>query len=67
MLGISNHFTQGLGRRTLSSLHDEGNTLPSVVVDVKDHGSKGGALGSLGDRVVVEVSGLITGSGVLTQ
>jgi len=67
MLGISNRFTQDLGRRTLSSLHDERNTLPSVVVDVKNHGSKGRALGSLGDRVVVKVSGLVTGSGVLTQ
>jgi hypothetical protein len=52
---------------TLSGLHDEGDTLPSLVVDVQDHGSKGRALGTLGNRLVVEVAGLVTGSGVLTE
>ena len=52
---------------TLSGLHDEGDTFPSGVVDVQDHGSECWALGTLGDRVVVEVSGLVAGSGVLTE
>jgi hypothetical protein len=52
---------------TFTGLHDEWDTLPSVVVDVKNHGSKSRALGTLGDRLVIEVSGLVTGSGVLTK
>jgi hypothetical protein len=52
---------------TLSGLHDEGDTFPSGVVDVQNHRSEGRALGSLGNRVVVEVSWLVTSSGVLTE
>lgn len=44
---------------TFSSLEDEGNPLPSWAVDVDDGGSESGADGSLGDRVVVEVSRLV--------
>lgn len=52
---------------TLSSLHDERDTFPSGVVDVQDHRSEGRALGSLGNRVVIEVSRLVASSGVLAE
>ena len=57
----------GDSEHTLSSLHDERNTLPSVIVDVKDHRGESGALGSLGNRVIIEVTGLVTGGSVLAK
>lgn len=54
-------------RLTLSGLHDERHTLPSGVVDEENGLGEGGAVRSLGDGVVLEVSGLAVSGGVLSE
>jgi hypothetical protein len=54
-------------KRTLSSLEDEGNTLPPGRVDVDGSGGEGRADRVLGDGLVVEVTGLVARRDVLTE
>lgn len=55
------------GQLTLSSLHDERHTLPSRVVDKQNGLGEGRAVRSLGNGVVLEVSRLSVGGGVLSE
>lgn len=59
---------QGL-KLTLSSLQNEGNTVPTLVLDVSDHGAEGWATRLLGHSVILQISGLaaIQGTTVLTN
>ena len=54
---------------TFTSLHDERHTVPTLVLDVRNHGAEGRAARVLGDSLVLLVGGLATiqGLAVLTD
>lgn len=53
--------------RTLASLEDEWHTLPPRVVDPERSRRERGAYRVMGDRVVIEVSGLATRGDILPK
>lgn len=50
--------TNATKRHTLSGLQDEGNTVPSLVLNIGDQSAEGGAARLLGHSVVLQVAGL---------